>query len=75
MASVRGARGSARERALPTILILSLATDHKEDFPEVRKQIKNYEKMKLLADRWIDLATELSNLRIAKEKAKITAKT
>ena len=47
----------------------------KEDLPEVRKQIKNYEKMKLLADRWIDLATELSNLRIAKEKAKITART
>ena len=41
----------------------------KEDLPEVRKQIKNYEKMKLLADRWIDLATELSNLRVAKEKA------
>jgi hypothetical protein len=47
----------------------------KEDLPEVRKQIKNYEKMKLLADRWIDLATELSNLRIAKAKAKITART
>ncbi len=30
----------------------------KEDLPEVRKQIKNYEKMKLPADRWIDLATE-----------------
>lgn len=47
----------------------------KEDLPEVRKQIKNYEKMKLLADRWIDLATELSNLRVAKEKAKVTART
>ena len=47
----------------------------KEDLPEARKQIKNYEKMKLLADRWIDLATELSNLRVAKEKAKITART
>jgi hypothetical protein len=41
----------------------------KEDLPEVRKQIKNYERMKLLMDRWIDLATELSNLRIAEEKA------
>jgi len=41
----------------------------------VRKQIKNYEKMKLLADHWIDLATELSNLRVAKEKAKITERT
>lgn len=47
----------------------------KEDLPEVRKQIKNYERMKLLAERWIDLAMELSNLRIAKEKTKITART
>jgi hypothetical protein len=38
----------------------------KEDLPEVRKQIKNYERMKLLTDTWIELATELSNLRIAK---------
>lgn len=40
----------------------------KEDLPEVRKQIKNYERMKLLTDTWIELATELSNLRIAKGK-------
>jgi hypothetical protein len=30
--------------------------------------LKNYERMKLLMDRWIDLATELSNLRLTKEK-------
>ena len=40
----------------------------KEDLPEVRKQIKNYERMKQLMDTWIELATELSNLRIAKWK-------
>ena len=40
----------------------------KKDLPAIRKQLKNYERMKLLMDRWIDLATELSNLRLAKEK-------
>lgn len=40
----------------------------KKDLPAVRKQLKNYERMKLLMDRWIDLATELSNLRLTKEK-------
>ena len=38
----------------------------KPDLPEVRKQLKNYERMKLLIDRWIDLATELSTLRLNK---------
>jgi len=36
----------------------------KENLPAVRKQLKNYETMKLLMDRWIDLAIELSNLRL-----------
>jgi hypothetical protein len=40
----------------------------KEDLPAVRKQLKNYETMKLLMDRWIDLATELSNLRFTRDK-------
>ena len=40
----------------------------KKDLPAIRKQLKNYERMKLLMDRWIDLATELSNLRITREK-------
>jgi hypothetical protein len=39
----------------------------KEDLPEVRKQLKNYERMKLLIERWIDLATELSTLRLIKD--------
>ncbi len=36
----------------------------KEDLPAIRKQLKSYENMKMLVDRWIDLATELSNLRL-----------
>jgi hypothetical protein len=39
----------------------------KKNLPTIRKQLKNYERMKLLVDLWIDLATELSNLRLAKE--------
>jgi hypothetical protein len=39
----------------------------KKDLPAIRKQLKNYERMKTLMDRWIDLATELSNLRLTKE--------
>jgi hypothetical protein len=38
-----------------------------KDLPAVRKQLKNYERMKLLTDRWIELATELSTLRLNKE--------
>ena len=41
----------------------------KQDLPEVRKQLKNYERMKLLMDKWIDLAMELSILRLAKKPA------
>ncbi len=31
----------------------------KEDLPAIRKQLKNYERMKELMDRWIDLARSL----------------
>jgi dissimilatory sulfite reductase (desulfoviridin) alpha/beta subunit len=47
----------------------------KEDLPTVRKQLKNYERMKLLMDRWIELATEWSNLRLIKEIVPKAAKT
>lgn len=47
----------------------------KEDLPTVRKQLKNYERMKLLMDRWIELATELSNLRLVKETASMAPRT
>ena len=40
-----------------------------EDLPAIRKQLKNYEPMKELMDRWIDLATELSNLRLTQNRA------
>lgn len=39
----------------------------RKDLPAVRRQLKNYERMKLLMDRWIELATELSTLRLAKD--------
>lgn len=42
----------------------------KEDLPEVRKQLKNYERMKLLMEKWIDLAMELSILRLANKPGK-----
>lgn len=38
-----------------------------KDLPAVRKQLKNYERMKLLMDKWIELATELSTLRLTKD--------
>jgi len=40
----------------------------KEDLPAIRKQLQNYERMKLLVDRWIDLSTELSNLRLTRDR-------
>jgi hypothetical protein len=40
----------------------------KEDLATVRRELKNYETMKTLVDRWIDLATELSNLRLADKR-------
>ena len=41
----------------------------KEDLAAVRRALKNYEVMKTLVDRWIDLATELSNLRLANKRS------
>lgn len=41
----------------------------KEDLKAIRQQLKNYQQMKELVDRWIDLATELSNIRLARERA------
>ena len=39
----------------------------KKDLPEVCRQIKNYQRIKLLMEKWINLAMELSILRLAKE--------
>ena len=41
----------------------------KEDLAAVRRELKNYEVMKTLVDRWIDLATELSNIRLANKRS------
>ena len=39
------------------------------DLPAIREQLQNYERMKALVDRWIELSMELSNLRLAHPKA------
>jgi len=36
----------------------------KENVSDVQSQIKNYKKMRTLIDKWIDLSTELTNLRL-----------
>ena len=41
----------------------------KKDLPAVRRQLKNYARMKLLTEQWIELATELATLRLNKETA------
>ena len=40
-----------------------------QDLPAIREQLRNYERMKELMDRWIELSMELSNLRLAHPKA------
>lgn len=40
----------------------------KEDLAVIRGELKNYDTMKTLVDHWIDLATELSNLRLANKR-------
>jgi hypothetical protein len=37
----------------------------KEDLSSIRRQLKNYARMRALVDRWIDLATRLSDLGLA----------
>ena len=41
----------------------------KQDLTAIRRELKNYDCMKTLVDRWIDLATELSNLRLANNRS------
>ena len=40
----------------------------KEDLAAVRRELKNYAVMKTMVDRWIEMATELSNLRLANKR-------
>ena len=37
----------------------------KEDLSSIRRHLKNYSRMRALVDRWIDLATRLSDLGLA----------
>ncbi len=45
----------------------------KEDLPSIRRQLKNYARMRALVDRWIELATKLSDLRLAKHRHRAKA--
>ncbi len=40
----------------------------KEDVAALRTQLKNYAKLRKLSERWVDLAEELSILRLGKSK-------
>jgi len=40
------------------------------DVSTVRKQLKNYSRLRELMDEWVDLATELSNLRLGETRGK-----
>ena len=40
----------------------------KEDLARIKKEIKDYAKLKMLVDRWVALATELSDLKVAPKK-------
>jgi hypothetical protein len=35
---------------------------------DIQKQVSNYQTMKMLLDQWIDLARELSDLRMAQDR-------
>ncbi len=42
----------------------------KEDLRRIRKEIKAYAKLRELVDRWVALATELSDMKTASQKAR-----
>ena len=37
------------------------------DAPAIRQELTNYERLKFLVDTWVDMATELSNRRLARK--------
>ena len=41
----------------------------RDELARIKKQLKNYTTLRELVDRWIDLATELSDLNLAGRKA------
>ncbi len=46
----------------------------REDLAEVKKQLRNYARLRDLVDRWVGLATELSELQIQEHKRRGRAK-
>jgi hypothetical protein len=40
-----------------------------QDLATVKRQLKNYQRLRSSVDRWIDLATELATLRIENQEA------
>jgi hypothetical protein len=46
----------------------------REDLAEVKKQLRNYARLRDLVDRWVGLATELSELQIQEGKRRGGAK-
>lgn len=42
----------------------------KDEVVSTRKELENYAKLRELVDRWIDLATELSGLKVASKRGK-----
>ena len=42
----------------------------KEDLPEVRKQLRNYKRLRELVDTWIGLGMELSRLKIDQDRVR-----
>lgn len=42
----------------------------RENIAQVRRQVDNYVRMRKLMDRWVELATKLSELRLEKPKSK-----
>jgi hypothetical protein len=46
----------------------------RENLSEVKKLMRNYARLRSLVNRWIDVATELSDLRIAQAKTRLSGR-
>ncbi len=42
----------------------------KEDLVRIKGEVETYAKLKVLVDRWVELATELSDLKMPKKRPK-----
>ncbi len=47
----------------------------RQDLAAVKQHLKNYARLRNLVDSWIELATELSNLRLDEERAQSRSQT